>query len=257
MPSLPNAADLPAAPRVVVVAGGASGIGAACCTRFAAAGDRVVVLDLADPSNLSLPAGASALRVDVRDSAACDAAIGGVVAEHGGIGALVNAAGVITRATALDTTDEDWHRQFAVNVDGTFFLSRAVTRAMVETGAGGAIVNIASMWGTVGGTGHAAYCAAKGAVVQLTRAMALDHAGAGVRINAVCPGEVDTPMLRAGGRAAALSDAEIAALGSSSIPLGRVASPGEIASVIEFLASPGASYMTGAIVAVDAGCTAA
>jgi meso-butanediol dehydrogenase/(S,S)-butanediol dehydrogenase/diacetyl reductase len=256
MPSPLSTADLNAPRRVVVIAGGASGIGAACSARFAAAGDRVVVLDIADPSGHSLPEGASSLRVDVRDSAACDAAIDGVVAEHSGVGVLVNAAGVITRATALETTDEEWHRQFAVNVDGTFFLSRAVTRAMVA-GGGGAIVNIASMWGTVGGTGHAAYCAAKGAVVQLTRAMALDHARAGVRVNAVCPGEVDTPMLRAGGRAAALSDAEIAALGSSSIPLGRVASPDEIASVIEFLASPAASYMTGAIVAVDAGCTAA
>jgi meso-butanediol dehydrogenase / (S,S)-butanediol dehydrogenase / diacetyl reductase len=242
--------------RVVVVAGGASGIGAACTARFAAAGDVVVVVDVAEPSSLSLPPDTSALRVDVRDSAACDAAIVSVVSEHGSVGALVNAAGVITRATALDTTDEEWHRQFAVNVDGTFFLSRAVTRAMVANG-GGAIVNIASMWGTVGGTGHAAYCAAKGAVVQLTRAMALDHARAGVRVNAVCPGEVDTPMLRAGGRTEALSDAQIEALGSSSIPLGRVASPDEIASVIEFLASPAAGYMTGAIVAVDGGCTAA
>lgn len=242
--------------RVVVVAGGASGIGAACTARFAAAGDRVVVVDIADPSHLALPANVSALRVDVRESAACDAAIASVVAQHGSVGVLVNAAGVITRATALDTTDEEWHRQFAVNVDGTFFLSRAVTRAMAANG-GGAIVNIASMWGTVGGTGHAAYCAAKGAVVQLTRAMALDHARANVRINAVCPGEVDTPMLRAGGRAAPLSDAEISTLGSSSIPLGRVASPDEVASVIEFLASPAASYMAGAIVAVDGGCTAA
>jgi meso-butanediol dehydrogenase/(S,S)-butanediol dehydrogenase/diacetyl reductase len=256
MPTPLTAAGQNGSRRVVVIAGGASGIGAACTARFAAAGDRVVVVDVADPSSLSLPADASALRVDVRDSAACDTAIRSVVAEHGSVEVLVNAAGVITRATALDTTDEEWHRQFAVNVDGTFFLSRAVTRAMVASG-GGAIVNIASMWGTVGGAGHAAYCAAKGAVVQLTRAMALDHARAGVRINAVCPGEVDTPMLRAGGRAAALSDAEISALGASSIPLGRVASPDEIANVIEFLASPAASYMTGAIVAVDAGCTAA
>lgn len=254
MPSSPSAGSSTTR-RTVVVAGGASGIGAACSARFAAAGDRVVVVDVADPATLSLPEDASALQVDVRDSSACDTAIAAIVAEHGGVGVLVNAAGVITRATALDTTDDEWRRQFAVNVDGTFFLSRAVTRAMVARG-GGSIVNIASMWGTIGGTGHAAYCAAKGAVVQLTRAMALDHARAGVRINAVCPGEVDTPMLRAGGREAALSDEQISALGTSSIPLGRVASPDEIASVIEFLASPAASYMTGAIVAVDAGCTA-
>jgi meso-butanediol dehydrogenase/(S,S)-butanediol dehydrogenase/diacetyl reductase len=256
MPSPISRDESVATRRVVVVAGGASGIGAACTTRFAAAGDRVVVLDAADPAGLSLPADASALRIDVRDSAACDDAIERVLAQHGRVDVLVNAAGVITRATALDTTDDEWHRQFAVNVDGTFFLSRAAARVMIANG-GGAIVNIGSMWGTVGGTGHAAYCAAKGAVVQLTRAMALDHARAGVRINAVCPGEVDTPMLRAGGRAEALSDAQISALGSSSIPLGRVAAPDEIASVIEFLASPAASYMAGAIVAVDAGCTAA
>ncbi|HEY3613792.1 MAG TPA: SDR family oxidoreductase [Gaiellales bacterium] len=242
--------------RIVVVAGGASGIGAACTARFAAAGDRVVVIDVADPAGLTLPAGAAALRADIRGSAACEAAIASIVAEHGRVDVLVNAAGVITRANALDTSDEEWQRQFSVNVDGTFFLSRAVTRAMVA-GDGGAIVNIASMWGTVGGVGHVAYCAAKGAVVQLTRAMALDHARDGVRVNAVCPGEVDTPMLRGGGRAAPLGDAEISAIGSSTVPLGRVAAPDEIARVIEFLASPGASYMTGAIVAVDAGCTAA
>ena len=251
-----HSTDQPASRRVVVVAGGASGIGAACTARFTRAGDRVVVLDLADPSAFALSGDASALRLDVRDSRACDAAVRRVVADHGRVDALVNAAGVITRATALETTDDEWHRQFAVNVDGTFFLSRAAAREMIASG-GGAIVNIASMWGTVGGPGHAAYCAAKGAVVQLTRAMALDHARAGVRVNAVCPGEVDTPMLRAGGRAAALSDAEIAAIGTTSIPLGRVAAPDEIASVIEFLASPAASYMAGAIVAVDAGCTAA
>jgi meso-butanediol dehydrogenase / (S,S)-butanediol dehydrogenase / diacetyl reductase len=254
---MPISRDEPVATRrLVVVAGGASGIGAACTRRFAAAGDRVIVLDAADPAGLSLPADASSLRIDVRDSTACDEAIERVAAQHGRVDVLVNAAGVITRATALDTSDDEWHRQFAVNVDGTFFLSRAAARVMIANG-GGAIVNIGSMWGTVGGTGHAAYCAAKGAVVQLTRAMALDHARAGVRINAVCPGEVDTPMLRAGGRAEALSDAQISALGSSSIPLGRVAAPDEIASVIEFLASPAASYMAGAIVAVDAGCTAA
>src|SRR4051794_508862 len=103
--------------RVVVVAGGASGIGAACTTRFAAAGDRVVVLDAADPAGLALPADASALRIDVRDSAACDDAIERVRLQHGCVDVLVNAAGVITRATALDTTDDEWHRQFAVNVD--------------------------------------------------------------------------------------------------------------------------------------------
>ena len=194
--------------RVVVVAGGASGIGAACTARFAAAGDRVVVVDVAEPSSLSFPP------APPRCASTCAtrprATPRSVPSSTSSVGSQCSSTppAVITRATAVDTSDEEWHRQFAVNVDGTFFLSRAVTRAMVAKG-GGAIVNIASMWGTVGGTGHAAYCAAKGAVVQLTRAMALDHARDGVRINAVCPGEVDTPMLRAGGRATALSDAQI------------------------------------------------
>jgi NAD(P)-dependent dehydrogenase (short-subunit alcohol dehydrogenase family) len=142
-----------------------------------------------------------------------------------------------------------------VNVDGTFYASRAAARAMVAQG-GGAIVNIASMSGLVASPNITAYCASKGAVVMLTRAMAIDFARANVRVNAVCPGEVDTPMLRAGGRGQPLDDAAIAALGERVVPTGRVASPDEIASVIQFLASADASYMTGAIVPVDAGCTA-
>jgi NAD(P)-dependent dehydrogenase (short-subunit alcohol dehydrogenase family) len=243
------------AARVVAVVGGASGIGAATAARFAAAGDRVVVLDRNEPAAGALPAGVDARPLDVTDSAAVDAAIAAIVADHGRLDVLVNTAGVIARAGTLETSDEDWRRNFAVNADGTFYTCRAAGRVMKAAG-GGAIVNIASMWGTIAGPGHAAYCASKGAVVQLTRAMALDLARDGVRVNAVCPGEVDTPMLRAGGRERALDDAAIAALGERAIPTGQVARPDEIASVIQFLASPAASYMTGAIVPVDAGCTA-
>ena len=119
------------------------------------------------------------------------------VERHGRLDALVNAAGTIVRADAPGTDDDAWHRQFRVNVDGTFFMSRAAVRAMQPAGSG-AIVNFGSIWGGTGGQGHAAYCAAKGAVHNLTRAMALDHARDGIRVNAVAPGEVDTPMLRAG-----------------------------------------------------------
>jgi NAD(P)-dependent dehydrogenase (short-subunit alcohol dehydrogenase family) len=241
--------------RVVAVVGGASGMGAATATRFAKAGDRVVVLDINEPAEGALSAGVEARRLDATDSAACDAAISAIVADHGRLDVLVNAAGVIARMGTLETSDETWRRQFAVNVDGTFYASRAAARAMVAQG-GGAIVNVASMSGTVASPNLTAYCASKGAVVMLTRAMAIDFARSNVRVNAVCPGEVDTPMLRAGGRDRPLDDAAIAAIGERLVPTGRVASPDEIASVIQFLASPNASYMTGATVAVDAGCTA-
>ena len=106
------------------------------------------------------------------------------------------------------------------------------------------------------GTGHAAYCASKGAIHNLTRALALDHARDGIRVNGVCPGEVDTPMLRAGGRAAAVTDDYLASMADRAIPMGRLAQPEEIGRVVLFLASDAASYMTGALVAVDAGVTA-
>ena len=240
--------------RVVAVVGGASGMGAATARRFAAAGDRVVVLDLNDPSAAALPEGIQARRLDVTDSAACDAAIDRIVSEHARLDVLVNAAGIILRVGTLDTSDEDWRRLFAVNVDGVFYASRAAARAMVATG-GGAIVNIASISGIVASPNVTAYCTTKGAVIMLTRAMAIDFARQNIRVNAVCPGEVDTPMLRAGGRSEPLDDEAIAALGERSIPTGRVADPDEIAAVIEFLASPAASYMTGATVPVDAGYT--
>ncbi len=168
---------------------------------------------------------------------------------------MVNAAGTIVRADAIGTSDEQWARVMDVNVSGTFYMCRAALREMKRQQQG-AIVNFGSMWGGLGGTGHLAYCASKGAIHNLTRAMALDHAGDGVRINAVCPGEVDTPMLRSGGRTEAVSDAYLDQMAQTSIPLGRLAQPVEIARVVAFLLSDAASYMTGAIVPVDAGVTA-
>jgi 2,3-dihydro-2,3-dihydroxybenzoate dehydrogenase len=240
--------------RVVAVVGGASGIGAATARRFAAAGDRVVVLDLNEPSPDALPEDVDARRLDVTDSAACDAEVDRIASGHGRLDVLVNAAGIMLRVGTLNTSDEDWRRVFAVNVDGVFYASRAAARAMVATG-GGAIVNIASISGIVASVNQTAYCTTKGAVIMLTRAMAIDFARQNIRVNAVCPGEVDTPMLRAGGRSEPLDDDAIAALGERVVPIGRVAEPDEIAAVIEFLASPAASYVTGATVPVDAGYT--
>jgi meso-butanediol dehydrogenase/(S,S)-butanediol dehydrogenase/diacetyl reductase len=233
--------------RVAIVTGAASGMGAATARLLREAGAVVVGIDLR--------AGEGIVACDVTDPSACEQAVDGALAAHGRLDSLVNAAGTIVRADALGTGDEDWRRQFAVNVDGTFFMSRAAVRAMRERGSG-TIVNFGSIWGSVGGRGHAAYCAAKGAVHQLTRAMAADHARDGIRINAVAPGEVDTPMLRSGGRDRPATDEELQRMAVATIPMGRLAAADEIARVVVFLCSDAASYITGAVVPVDAGYTA-
>jgi meso-butanediol dehydrogenase / (S,S)-butanediol dehydrogenase / diacetyl reductase len=232
---------------VAIVTGAASGMGAATSRLLQEAGAIVLGADL-------MP-GPDILECDVTDAAACEQTVEAVVREHGRVDMLVNAAGTILRADTLSTTDDGWRRQFAVNVDGTFHMSRAALRVMVPRRSG-AIVNFGSIWGSVGGRGHAAYCAAKGAVHQLTKAMAVDHARDGIRVNAVLPGEVDTPMLRSGGRDRPVTDEELARMADATIPMGRLASPGEIAAVVVFLCSDAASYITGALVPVDAGYTA-
>ena len=234
--------------RIAIVTGAASGMGAATARLLAAEGATVLGADIDRSSRLPLIG-------DVADSAFCDAAVAKAVALHGRLDLLVNAAGTIVRATAPDTDDDAWHRQLRVNLDGTFFACRAAIRQMRVQGSG-AIVNFGSIWGDVGGTGHAAYSAAKGAVHNLTRALALDHAREGIRVNAVCPGEVDTPMLRSAGRPQPLTDDELATIGERVVPMGRLAHPDEIARVVVFLLSDAASYMTGACVPVDAGYTA-
>ena len=238
--------------RSVIVTGGASGMGAACARLFAAAGDRVVIVDR-DQAGAEASAAAVAGRAivgDVSDSTFCDR----VVRETGQVDVLINAAGTIHRADADGTDDDAWNRVMSVNVGGTFFLCRAALRVM-KAQRSGAIVNFGSIWGEVGGRGHVAYCASKGAIHQLTRALALDHARDGIRVNGVCPGEVDTPMLRSE-RNAPVSDEFLAELAEQSVPMGRLAHPDEIARVVLFLASDAASYMTGALVPVDAGYTA-
>ena len=165
----------------------------------------------------------------------------------------MNAAGIIVRADGPGTTDEQWQQVMNVNVNGVFYMSRAAVEIMQEQGIG-VIVNFGSIWGEVGAAGVTAYCASKGAVHQMTRAMALDHVKQGIRINAVCPGEVNTPMLTSA-RSAPVTPEMMAAL-ADSVPMGRLAAPVEIARVVLFLASDAASYMTGAMVNVDAGFTA-
>jgi NAD(P)-dependent dehydrogenase (short-subunit alcohol dehydrogenase family) len=240
------------AERVAIVTGGASGMGSATARRLASGGAHVVIVD----RNADLAATVAAeihgtpAVGDVADSSFCDRVVGDVIGVHGHLDVLVNAAGVIVRASGEDTTDDQWARIMGVNVSGTFYMCRAALRVM-KPAASGAIVNFGSIWGDLGSAGVAAYCASKGAVHNLTRALAMDHAADGIRVNAVCPGEVNTPMLQSE-RSEPVTDQLLAQI-AATVPMGRLADPDEIARVVCFLASDGASYMTGAMVSVDAG----
>lgn len=248
--------------KSVVVTGGASGMGAATAREFAGRGATLTLVDLNEAGAEAIAgecraAGSPLVSVeagDVSDSGFCDRMIDDVVAQHGSIDVLVTAAGTIHRANALGTSDDDWRRVMGVNIDGMFFLCRAALRHMTTAGSG-VIVNFGSIWGGVGSAGSTAYCVSKGAVHQLTRALALDHAEQGIRVNAVAPGEVNTPMLSSQ-RDAPPSPEDLQALANATIPMKRLAEPVEIAKVVVFLASDDASYMTGEIVHVDAGYTA-
>jgi NAD(P)-dependent dehydrogenase (short-subunit alcohol dehydrogenase family) len=159
------------------------------------------------------------------------------------------------RGNALAITNKPWFESLNVNLSGMFFLCRAAIREMRRIG-GGAIVNIASDWGLVAGKGHVAYCASKGGVVNLSRALALDHAEDNIRVNVICPGEVRTPMLAAGLKQRGFaSENGFEELGKT-IPIGRVSEPAEQARSIRFLVSSDASYVTGAVFSVDGGSTA-
>jgi len=243
--------------KVALITGAASGMGAATAREFAAAGGHVVIVDLNAglARNVAAEIGVQEPIIgDVSDSAFCRRAVEMTLKRHGRLDILVNCAGIIFRADAQGTSDENWRRVMAVNVDGVFFMSRAAIGQMKKQGSG-VIVNFGSIWGGVGAAGVAAYCASKGAVHNLTRAMALDHARDGIRINAVCPGEVNTPML-ASGRPSPPTPEDLKKLGETMVPMGRLADPVEIARVVLFLASDAASYMTGSLVTVDAGYTA-
>jgi NAD(P)-dependent dehydrogenase (short-subunit alcohol dehydrogenase family) len=177
-----------------------------------------------------------------------------VQAAFGRLDVLVNAAGIIQRADVLATSEEQWDRTLAVNVKSVFLLARAAIPAMLAAG-GGAIVNIASNWGLVGGARAAAYCASKGAVVTLTKALALDHGHQGIRVNCLCPGDVDTPMLRDEARQLGLSW-EAFREEAAANPLGRVGTPEDVAHAALFLASSAAAFVNGAALVVDGGFVA-
>ena len=242
--------------KSIIITGGASGMGAASARKFVEAGANVIIVDInkelavrvASEINTSEP-----IIGDIGDSLFCNQVAKTTIERYGKIDVLVNCAGTIFRANAENTSDEDWHRVMSTNVNGLFFMSRSVIKPMVKN-KNGVIINFGSIWGSVGSAGVVAYCASKGAVHQITRAMALDHAQDGIRINSVCPGEVNTPMLSTG-RESPPTKEDLQKLADETIPVSRLAEPEEIANVVFFLASNNASYMTGSMVTVDGGFT--
>jgi meso-butanediol dehydrogenase/(S,S)-butanediol dehydrogenase/diacetyl reductase len=245
--------------KVVLVTGSTTGIGEACARVFAESDAAVMVCGRNEPRGRKVmlairSAGGRAefTAVDVRAAGACDRLVSDTIERLGGLDVLVNNAGILYSASAVDTTDEQWLDTMAVNVNALFYLSRAAIRHMKRNG-GGVIVNIASEWGLNGEPNHVAYCASKGAVVQITRCMALDHARDNIRVNSVCPGEIHTQMvddiLSSKGGDPQRNLQELAA----GIPLRRLAAPTEVAWCVHFLASARASYVTGANLPVDGG----
>jgi NAD(P)-dependent dehydrogenase (short-subunit alcohol dehydrogenase family) len=239
-----------------IVTGGASGIGAATARLLTASGARVVIADLDERGHqVADEVGATFIRSDVRSARDADRLAAAAVERHGRLEVLVNCAGIVLAKSTVDTGEDEWDRVLDVNLKGTWLCSRAVIPHMASAGRG-AIVNVASNAGLVGFANAAAYCASKGGVVQLTKAMALDCATLGIRVNAVCPGHTRTAMADEFVASQADPDAFLHDFVERQHPLGRMAEADEIGRCICFLASADASFVTGAVLAADGGFTA-
>jgi NAD(P)-dependent dehydrogenase (short-subunit alcohol dehydrogenase family) len=236
--------------RRVLVTGGASGIGAACVARFQGDGCRVAVLDR-DERALSASPAEFGTTCDVSDADSLAAAVDEAVSALGGLDVVVAAAGIASRGTVADTEPEEWDRVLAVNLRGVYLTAHAAIPHLRASG-GGAIVNIASQLGIVAAAGAAAYCASKGAVISLTRAMAIDHGHEGIRVNCVCPGPTDTPLLEPYFGGAADPAAERRAYEAMQLH-SRLVTAEEIAGAVAYLADPGSSSTMGAALVVDGG----
>lgn len=243
--------------KVVLVTGAASGIGRATAEQFAAEGAALLLCDInragLDELAQTLALGPERLQVrelDVSDSAACAQAVEAAVQAFGQLDVLCNIAGIALAKHFTDTSDAEWRRVQSINLDGVFYLCRAAMPHLIASG--GNIVNMASSAGLVGQAYSAAYCAAKAGVVMLSKSLAIEYAARGVRVNAICPGGVKTP-LAAGFEMPAQADAALFARMSPLLPM---AEPQDIARSIAYMASDDARFMTGAALSVDGGQTA-
>ncbi|WP_040545660.1 SDR family NAD(P)-dependent oxidoreductase [Salipiger bermudensis] len=239
--------------RTALVTGGASGIGAASAALLASKGARVILADLDGDAARAVAAqlGGRGEALDVTDAAAVDALLSVLEAEAWGPDVLVNSAGMREFADPLEITEADWARVLTVNLSGTFHVAQGVARRLKTAGKTGAIVNVASTSGLVASENRAAYVSAKHGVVGLTKQLALDLGPVGIRVNAVAPGVIRTPMTEL-----YFSDPDMIDRLRRAYPLGRAGAPEEVAEVIAFLASERARYVTGTVVPVDGGYTA-
>jgi NAD(P)-dependent dehydrogenase (short-subunit alcohol dehydrogenase family) len=246
------------ADKVALITGGSSGIGAATAALFAREGAAVAITGRNEERGERVAASirdgggdAVFLQSDVRDAGQCRRAVEQTLARFGRIDVLFNNAGVFHPNTVPDTSEQEWDETIDSSLKGAFLMSKYALPAMIERGSG-SIIHCSSGWGIQGGDKAAAYCAAKGGLVVMTKAMAIDHGPDGIRVNCVCPGDVETPMLADDAAKRGMAWEDYAA-GAADRPLGRVGTADEIAAAVLFLACDESSFMTGAALVVDGG----
>jgi NAD(P)-dependent dehydrogenase (short-subunit alcohol dehydrogenase family) len=247
--------------QVALITGGTSGIGRATCLLFAAEGARVAITGrdegrgaevVEEIESIGGPASGIFVRADVRSADDCSRSVATAVDAFGGLDVLFNNAGVYVANDVLDCDEDEWDLQVDTSLKGAYLMSRSALPHMLERGSG-SIVHCSSGWGLVGGEKGAAYCAAKGGLVTLTKAMALDHGPRGVRVNAVCPGDTETPMEHRDAEDKGMSWNEYVAWASTGRAIPRMGQPEEVARAVLFLASDESSYITGVALPVDGG----
>ena len=247
--------------KVSLITGGTSGIGEATALLFAQEGAAVAITGRNEKRGHAVTArilesGGKAifLRTDIRNAAECERAVNETIKSFGRLDILFNNAGIFYAHDTLECSEQEFDEQIDINLKGTFLMSKAALPGMIAQGRG-VIINNSSGWGIVGGDKAVAYCASKGGVVLMTKAMAIDHGRQGIRVNCICPGDVETPMLPLDANMRGQKWEDYIA-GCANRPLGRVGTAGEIAKAVLFLATDDSSFMTGAALVVDGGGTA-
>ena len=243
--------------KIALITGAGSGIGRAAALLFAREGAAVAIADINQSAQAVaeeiIRSGGHAFfePADVTQAIDCQRVADRTLREFGGIHVLFNNAGIMRRASVTELSEQDWDRVMAVNVKSIFLMSRLVIPIMAD-GGGGSIINTASGWGLAGGPRAAVYCASKGAVVLLTKTMAIDHGPQKIRVNCICPGDTDTGMLRDEARQLGARE-DVFLADSARRPLGRLGKPEEIAQAALYLASDASSFVTGTALVVDGG----
>jgi NAD(P)-dependent dehydrogenase (short-subunit alcohol dehydrogenase family) len=244
--------------KVALISGAASGIGLAITQRMAKAGANVALIDVDERRGKQVSGDLRALRIqskfylcDVSQSSDCRKTVSEVLEDFEKIDILVNNAGIILRKDIVELSEDEWDKVMNTNLKSVYLLSHSVIPSMVEHG-GGSIINIGSGWGLKGGAKAAVYCAAKGGMVNLTRAMAIDHGNQNIRVNCVCPGDTETELLRKEAEQLSL-DFETLIREAAKRPLPRIGSPNDVANAVLFLASEMSNWVTGSVLVVDGG----